>query len=56
MNSHLADQIGIEDIADTMNITSQHFCLLFKSIMNQRPFEYLTSLRINNAKNLLSMS
>lgn len=53
MNSHLAEQIGIDDIAASMNITAQHFCILFKSIMNQRPFEYLNSLRINHAKNLL---
>ncbi len=53
MNKNLANPIGIEEIADTLNITSQHFCLLFKSIMNQRPFEYLNSLRINHSKNLL---
>ncbi len=53
MNVNLKKQIGIEDIADSINVTPQHFCLLFKSVMNQRPFEYLNSLRINNAKNLL---
>lgn len=53
MNSHLGEQIGIDNIAGTMNITPQHFCLIFKSIMNQRPFEYLNSLRINHARNLL---
>lgn len=54
MTNHLGDQISIEDIAGSMNITPQHFCSIFKSIMQQRPFEYLNSLRINHAKNLLT--
>ncbi|MGL1892516.1 MAG: AraC family transcriptional regulator [Spirochaetaceae bacterium] len=53
MNIHLSDPIGIDDISKSMNISAQHFCLIFKSIMNQRPFEYLNSLRINHSKNLL---
>ncbi len=53
MNTHLGEQIGIEDIANSMNITPQHFCQIFKSILKQRPFEYLNALRINHAKNLL---
>lgn len=53
MNTHLGEQIGIEDIAESMNITPQHYCQVFKDIMKQRPFEYLNSLRINHAKNLL---
>ena len=53
MNDHLKDQITIEEIADTMKISAQHFCLIFKTAMNQRPFEYLNSLRINHSKHLL---
>jgi AraC-like DNA-binding protein len=53
MNTHLGEQIGIEDIANSMNITPQHYCQIFKTIMKQRPFEYLNALRINHAKNLL---
>lgn len=53
MKHHLDEQITIEEIAETMDITPQHFCLIFKSAMNQRPFEYLNSLRINHSKNLL---
>lgn len=53
MNSRLSEQIGIEEIAGSMGITPQHFCLIFKSAMRQRPFEYLNSLRISHSKNLL---
>lgn len=53
MSENLHRVISIEDIADSMGISSQHFCLLFKSIMKQRPFEYLNTLRISRAKNLL---
>ncbi|MBB6480597.1 AraC family transcriptional regulator [Spirochaeta isovalerica] len=53
MNRHLSEPIGIEDMADSMGISPQHFCLLFKSALNQRPFEYLNSLRLNHSKNLL---
>lgn len=53
MNRHLSEQIGIEDMAASVNISPQHFCLLFKTALNQRPFEYLNSLRLNHSKNLL---
>ncbi|MDA3810029.1 MAG: AraC family transcriptional regulator [Spirochaetaceae bacterium] len=53
MTNHISEPISIEDIANSMNITPQHFCLIFKSTMNQRPFEYLNSLRINHSKHLL---
>jgi len=53
MSENLSQQITIEDIAESMKITPQHFCLVFKSAMNQRPFEYLNALRINYSKHLL---
>ena len=53
MNLHLSQQISIEEISQSMKITPQHFCLKFKAAMNQRPFEYLNSLRINYSKHLL---
>jgi AraC-like DNA-binding protein len=53
MEEHLSEPIGIEEIADSMDVSPQHFCLLFKSALQQRPFEYLNSLRLNHGKNLL---
>lgn len=53
MSRHLSEQITIEEIAESMKITPQHFCMIFKTAMNQRPFEYLNSLRINHSKHLL---
>jgi len=53
MKANISQPITIEDIADSINVTPQHFCLLFKGTLNQRPFEYLNSLRINHSKHLL---
>lgn len=53
MRENLAESVGIEDISRAMNVSSQHFCLLFKQALNQRPFEYFNSLRLNFSKNLL---
>lgn len=53
MEKHLSDPIGIEEISGSVGITPQHFCLLFKSAFNQRPFEYLNNLRLNHSKNML---
>lgn len=53
MKDNLARPIGIEEISGSINLSSQHFCLLFKQALNQRPFEYLNALRINHSKNLL---
>ncbi len=53
MKNNISDPISIENISETMRISPQHFCMIFKTIMDQRPFEYLNSLRINYSKNLL---
>ena len=53
MCENLSLQITIEEIAESVKITPQHFCLVFKSTMNQRPFEYLNALRINYSKHLM---
>ena len=53
IRSNLSRSIGIEDMAAVLGITPQHFCQIFKSVLNQRPFEYLNSLRLNHSKNLM---
>lgn len=53
MDIHYHKFISLEDLADTINITPQHLCLLFKSILKIRPFEYLNRLRINKSKELM---
>jgi AraC-type DNA-binding domain-containing proteins len=45
--------ITLKDIADTVDVTPQYLCLLFKNILKVRPFEYLNHVRINKSKDLL---
>lgn len=46
-------QISLEEMSKTINITPQHLCLLFKNIMEMRPFEYLNNVRVNKSKDLM---
>jgi AraC family transcriptional regulator, arabinose operon regulatory protein len=48
-----ARTITLQDLADVIQVTPQHFCLLFKSIMKVRPVEYINVTRINKSKMLL---
>jgi AraC-like DNA-binding protein len=50
---HYREPISIEDLADIMDVTPQHFCHLFKEVMAERPFEFLTSYRVNKSKEIL---
>ena len=45
--------IGLETLADTIQVTPQHLCFLFKTILKLRPFEYLNQIRINKSKDLM---
>lgn len=45
--------IAVDDLSALLNISSQHFCLLFKKAMKTRPFEYINNYRINKSKMLL---
>lgn len=48
-----AKVITLENLADTINVTPQHLCLLFKNTLKMRPFEYLNHVRINKSKDLI---
>ncbi len=53
INTHYDQILTLEELADIMKITPQHLCLLFKNIMQIRPFEYLNQVRINKSKDFL---
>jgi AraC-like DNA-binding protein len=53
MESHFAEKITLSKIAAVAGFNSQYFCSYFKKHTRFTPIEYLTSLRIRNAKNLL---
>lgn len=53
METNYSKDILLEDLAKLINISPQHLCRLFKTSYQMRPFEYLTHLRLNKAKEML---
>jgi AraC family L-rhamnose operon transcriptional activator RhaR len=53
MESRLADQITLDDIARAAHLSPRYFCEVFKSATGLTPVAYLTRLRIDHARYLL---
>lgn len=53
MREHLADSIGIDEIAQAAGVHKGHFNRLFKQTLGQSPMRYMSELRIKKAKELL---
>lgn len=56
LEKNLANGISLEEMASVAGVTPQHLCRLFKHIFHMRPFEYLTGLRMQKAKEMLVSS
>jgi AraC-like DNA-binding protein len=53
IDDHFGDNIDLNNIADEACFSKFHFIRLFKIIYGERPHQYLTKVRIENAKKLL---
>jgi AraC-like DNA-binding protein len=53
IDSHYSDGIDLNNISDEAYFSKFHFIRLFKSIYGKTPHQYLTYVRIENAKELL---
>jgi AraC-like DNA-binding protein len=53
IDKHFADNINLNHIAEKAFLSKFHFIRLFKSCYGSTPYQYLTSVRIENAKRLL---
>lgn len=53
LNDHLTEDVSIERLASIANYSPAQFRRLFTKLMGQSPSDYITSVRINNAKMLL---
>src|SRR5436189_1920326 len=53
IDEHFGESIDLENIADYAYFSKFHFIRLFKSIYGKTPHQYLTTVRIENAKALL---
>ncbi|HSH66796.1 MAG TPA: AraC family transcriptional regulator [Bacteroidia bacterium] len=54
IDTHFADKINLDNIADQAHFSKFHFIRLFKSIYGKTPNNYLIKIRIDKAKTLLS--
>ena len=50
---YMEEEISLNTVANVANVSANHFSALFSQNMGQTFIEYLTSLRINKAKELL---
>lgn len=53
MEKNYAKSISLEEMANIIHITPYHLCRIFKKTYHLTPFQYLTRLRIQKAKELL---
>lgn len=56
VNNNFGSKIQINDFLDVVNMTHTGFILKFKKETGETPLSYITSVRINKAKSLLSSS
>jgi len=54
IDAHLADSIGLEDVAQAAGLTRMHFAAQFRAATGLRPHEYLLRRRIECAQQLLA--
>lgn len=53
IDEHYAGNIDLSNIADEAFFSKYHFIRLFKSTYGKTPYQYLTSVRIDQAKQML---
>ena len=53
IDNHFGEAIDLDNIADEAYFSKYHFMRLFKTIYGKTPHQYLTSVRIQRAKELL---
>lgn len=54
LHAHYTENIGISELAAMDYLSTGRYRALFKSMMNASPLEYVTNLRMNMARELLS--
>ena len=54
MHDNFRSDISMTQLSGIIGVTPQHFCRVFRRTMNVRPNEFLTQLRLDEAKRLLT--
>jgi AraC family transcriptional regulator len=55
MTTHLEDDVGLEDLAREASFSTFHFVRVFANTMGMPPHRYLSRMRLERAKTLLSL-
>src|SRR5690242_1403677 len=56
IDSHYPEAIDLDNISDEAYFSKFHFIRIFKKIYGKTPHQYLTTVRIENAMQLLRMN
>lgn len=56
IDGHFTEKIDLNDIADEAHFSKFHFIRLFKAVYGKTPHHYLTHVRIEHAKILLTQN
>lgn len=51
---HYTEEITLDDLCRSADVSGQHMCRLFRSVLGTRPMEYIAKRRIKAAKELLT--
>ena len=54
MEQHLAEKIGMDDLAAIANMSRSAFHRAFKEVAGESPLQYLKQIRLNTARNLIT--
>lgn len=54
MHDNFRSDISTTQLSDIIGVTPQHFCRVFRKTMNVRPNEFITQIRLGEAKRLLT--
>lgn len=54
IHQHLADNISVETLAATVNMSVSHFRRVFRRIMQMPPLQYAKSIKLDRAQTMLS--
>lgn len=53
MNSHFAEKITVEELASLASLSASHFTKIFRSVTGETPIDFLKTMRLKKARNLL---
>ncbi|MDF2723731.1 MAG: AraC family transcriptional regulator [Paenibacillus sp.] len=52
IEEHAHETISLQDIADQLNVSRYHVCVLFQQTYHMRPFEYVNQIRLRKSREL----